>query len=36
MPIPYSNDLRLKVVDAVQQGQTRREAAKQFRVSPSF
>jgi transposase len=36
MPVPYSNDLRSKVVDAVQQGQSRREVARQFRVSPSF
>lgn len=36
MPIPYSNDLRSKIVEAVQQGQTRREVAKQFRVSSSF
>jgi len=36
MPIPYSIDLRSKIVDLVQKGQTRREVAKQFRVSPSF
>lgn len=36
MPIPYSNDLRWKIVTTVQQGQTRREVAERFRVSPSF
>jgi transposase len=36
MPVPYSNDLRLKIVNAIQQGQTRREVARQFMVSPSF
>jgi transposase len=32
---PYSNDLRERIVGAVEGGQTRRGAARQFAVSPS-
>ena len=35
MPIANSNDLRLEIVDAVQQGQKRRDVAKPLKVSPS-
>lgn len=32
---PYSNDLRERIVEAVEGGQTRRGAARHFDVSPS-
>lgn len=35
MPSPYSNDFRTKIVEAVEQGSSCRQVAKQFRVSPS-
>jgi putative transposase len=35
MPKPYSNDLRERVVAAVEGGLSRRRAAAQFRVAPS-
>lgn len=35
MPSPYSNDFRAKIVEAVAQGSSCRQVAKQFRVSPS-
>jgi transposase len=36
MPSPYSEDLRLRVVNAVENGKTMREVATQFQVSSSF
>ncbi|MGZ5056665.1 MAG: helix-turn-helix domain-containing protein, partial [Methylobacter sp.] len=36
MPRPYSEDLRLRVVNAVESGQTTREVGALFQVSPSF
>jgi len=36
MPSPYSEDLRLRVVNAVENGKTTREVAAQFQVSSSF
>ena len=36
MPRPYSNDLRQKVVLTVENGASRRQAAKLFKVSVSF
>jgi transposase len=36
MPTPYSEDLRLRVVNAVKSGKTTREAATLFQVSSSF
>jgi len=35
MPKPYSNDFRLKIVEAVAEGGSCRQVAEQFRVSPS-
>jgi transposase len=35
MPAPISMDLRLRIVRAVQQGSSIREAARRFAVSPS-
>jgi transposase len=36
MPRPYSEDLRLRVVNAVERGQTTREVSALYQVSPSF
>lgn len=36
MARPYSRDLRERVVEAVEAGQSRQEAARRFGVSPSF
>lgn len=36
MARPYSRDLRERVVEAVEGGQSRQEAARRFGVSPSF
>ncbi|MGZ8957020.1 MAG: helix-turn-helix domain-containing protein [Methylosarcina sp.] len=36
MPHPYSEDLRLRVVHAVDSGQTTREVGALFEVSPGF
>jgi len=36
MPTPYSEDLRLRVVNAVENGKTTREVATLFQVSSSF
>jgi len=36
MPKPYSQDLRLRVVEAVRGGASRREAAELYGVSPSI
>ena len=36
MATPYSSDLRLRVIQAVEGGKTTREVGEQFRVSPSF
>lgn len=36
MPRPYSEDLRLRVVHAVESGKTTREVGESFEVSPSF
>jgi transposase len=36
MPTPYSEDLRLRVVNAVENGKTTREVARLFQVSSSF
>lgn len=36
MPTPYSEDLRLRVVHAVESGKSTREVAKLFQVSSSF
>ena len=35
MPKPYSSDLRARVIEAVEAGASRREAAESFQVSPS-
>jgi transposase len=35
MAVPYSSDLRVRVVDAVAEGATRREASERFGVSVS-
>ena len=35
MPRPYSDDLRERVIEAVESGASRREAAERFEVSPS-
>jgi transposase len=35
MPAPYSHELRLRVMDAVRNGQTYQEVTRQFRVSNS-
>ncbi|MGZ5049606.1 MAG: helix-turn-helix domain-containing protein, partial [Methylobacter sp.] len=36
MPTPYSEDLRRRVVNAVESGKTTREVAQLFQVSSSF
>jgi len=36
MPRPYSEDLRLRVVNAVDSGKTTREVSTLYQVSPSF
>lgn len=36
MPHPYSEDLRLRVVNAIENGKTTREVATLFQVSSSF
>jgi transposase len=36
MPKPYSEDLRERVIEAVECGASRREAAENFRLSPEF
>ena len=35
MPRPYSNDLRARVIEAIEAGASRREAAEQYELSPS-
>jgi transposase len=35
MPKPYSDDLRERVIEAVEAGESRREAAESFNLSPS-
>ncbi len=35
MPKPYSEDLRERVIEAIESGASRREAAENFRLSPS-
>ena len=35
MPRPYSDDLRVRVIEAVESGASRREAAESFNLSPS-
>src|ERR1700751_2295450 len=35
MPRPYSNDLRARVIEAIEAGASRREAADQYELSPS-
>src|SRR5580693_6769267 len=35
MPKPYSDDLRERVIEAVEAGASRREAAENFNLSPS-
>jgi transposase len=35
MPRPYSEDLRERVIEAVQAGASRREVAERFAISPS-
>jgi len=35
MPKPYSQDLRMRVVEAVEGGASRREVAEIYRISPS-
>jgi transposase len=35
MPKPYSSDLRRRVIDAVETGASRREAAERFEIDPS-
>jgi transposase len=35
MPKPYSDDLRERVIEAVEAGVSRREAAESFKLSPS-
>jgi transposase len=35
MPKPYSQDLRMRVVDAVEGGASRREVAELYKISPS-
>ncbi len=36
MPSPYSEDLRQRVVNAVESGKTTREVSSLFQVSPAF
>ena len=35
MPRPYSNDLRARVIEAIEVGASRREAAERYELSPS-
>src|SRR5262245_61244240 len=35
MPRPYSNDLRARVIEALEAGASRREAADRYELSPS-
>src|SRR5499426_4086097 len=35
MPRPYSNDLRARVIEAIEAGASRREAAERYELSPS-
>jgi transposase len=35
MPKPYSNDLRARVIEAIEEGASRREAAERYGISPS-
>lgn len=35
MPKPYSQDLRVRVIEAVEGGASRREAAELYGISPS-
>ena len=35
MPKPYSQDLRMRVIEAVEGGASRREAAELYGISPS-
>jgi transposase len=35
MPRPYSDDLRVRVIEAVESGASRREAAESFNLGPS-
>jgi len=35
MPRPYSNDLRARVIEAIEAGASRREAADRYELSPS-
>ena len=35
MPKPYSYELRVRVIESIEAGATRREAAEEFGVSPS-
>src|SRR3984893_9995997 len=35
MPKPYSEDLRERVIEAIESGASRREAGENFRLSPS-
>ena len=35
MPKPYSDDLRARVIEAIEAGASRREAAERFELSPS-
>jgi hypothetical protein len=36
VPRPYSNDLRARVIEAIEAGASRREAADQYELSPSY
>ena len=35
MPRPYSNDLRARVIEEIEAGASRREAAERYELSPS-
>src|ERR1700678_1377276 len=35
MPRPYSNELRTRVIEAIESGASRREAAERYEISPS-
>ena len=35
MPKPYSDDLRARVIEDIETGASRREAAERYRISPS-
>ncbi len=35
MPKPYSNDLRARVIEAIETGASRREAAERYEISAS-